>query len=46
MEVRIYEDQGDEFVYDADLCSEYGGLPYDTTAAEVKAMIREYYTQK
>ena len=46
MEVRIYEDQGDEFVYDADLCSEYSGLPYDTTAAEVKAMIREYYTQK
>lgn len=31
MEVRIYEDQG----------SEYDGLPYDTTAAEVKAMIKE-----
>ena len=40
MEVRIYEDQGDEFVYDAELCSEYYGLPYDTTAAEVKAMIQ------
>ena len=45
MEVRIYEDQDDEFVYDADLCSEYGGLPYDTTAAEVKAMIKEHYIQ-
>ena len=41
MEVRIYEDQGDEFVYDEELCSEYYGLPYDMTAAEVKAMIKE-----
>ena len=45
MEVRVYEDQGDEFVYDEELCSEYDGLPYDTTAAEVKAMIKEYYAQ-
>ena len=43
MEVRIYVDQGDEFVYDEEMCSEYGGLPYDTTAAEVKAMIKERY---
>lgn len=45
MEVRIYVDQGDEFVYNEELCSGYGGLPYDTTAAEVKAMIKERYMQ-
>ena len=45
MEVRIYEDQGDRFVYDAELSDEYGGLPYDTTAAEVKEMIEEHYAQ-
>ena len=45
MEVRIYEDYGDKFVYNEELCSEYYGLPYDTTAAEVKAMIKEHYTQ-
>lgn len=40
MEVRIYEDQGDEFVYDEELCSEYYGLPYDATAAEVKTLLK------
>ena len=45
MEVRVYEDQGDGFVYDEALCSEYGGLPYDTTAAEVKEMIQERYAE-
>ena len=45
MEVRIYEDQGDKFVYDAELSDECDGLPYDTTAAEVKAMIEEHYAQ-
>ena len=41
MEVRIYEDQGDEFVYNAELSDEYDGLPYDTTAEEVKAMLKK-----
>ena len=39
MEIRIYEDYGDKFVYDEELCSEYYGLPYDTMAAEVKARL-------
>ena len=45
MEVRIYEDHGNGFVYNKELSDEYYGLPYDTTAAEVKAMIKEYYAQ-
>ena len=45
MEVRIYEDHGNKFVYNKELSDEYYGLPYDTTAAEVKAMIKEYYAQ-
>ena len=45
MEVRIYEDHGNSFVYNRKLSDEYYGLPYDTTAAEVRAMIKEYYAR-
>lgn len=41
MEVRIYKDQGDGFLYDEELFDKYVGLPYDTTAEEVKAMLKK-----
>lgn len=39
IEVRIYEDNGDEFVYDSNQCNELQDMPYDTTAGDVKALL-------
>lgn len=39
LEVRIYIDNGDEFVHDTSRFGEYSGLDYDTTAEEVMAML-------
>ncbi len=41
MEVRIYEDNGDEFVYNQSLCNDLRDLPYDTTAGDVKSLLEE-----
>ena len=39
MEVRIYEDHGNKFVYNKELSDECYGLSYDTTAEEVRKML-------
>ena len=39
LEVRIYIDNGDEFVHDTSRFSEYSGLDGDTTAEEIMAML-------
>lgn len=41
MEVRIYIDNGDEFVPDKSRFDEYSGLDYDTTAEDVKAILKK-----
>ena len=41
MEIRVYIDNGDEFVHDKSQFDESGGLDYDTTAEEVKAMLKK-----
>lgn len=40
MEIRVYIDNGDEFVHDKSRFDEYSGLDYDTTAEEVKDMLK------
>lgn len=42
IEVRIYEDNGNEFVYNQSLCDELWDLPYDTTAGDAKSFLKEY----
>ena len=41
MEIRVYIDNGDEFVHDRSRFDESGGLDYDTTAEEVKDMLKK-----
>ena len=41
IEIRVYIDNGDEFVHDKSRFDESGGLDYDTTAEEVKDMLKE-----
>lgn len=41
MEIRVYIDNGDEFVHDKSQFDESSGLDYDTTAEEVKAMLKK-----
>ena len=41
MEIRVYIDNGDEFVHDKSQFNESGGLDYDTTAEEVKDMLKK-----
>ncbi len=42
IEVRVYEDNGDEFVYNQSLCNDLRDLPYDTTAGDVKSLLEAY----
>ncbi len=42
VEVRVYEDNGDEFVYNQNLCNDLRDLPYDTTAGDVKSLLEAY----
>ena len=41
MEIRVYIDNGDEFVHDKSQFDESGGLDCDTTAEEVKDMLKK-----
>ena len=41
MEIRVYIDNGDEFVHDKSRFDESGGLDCDTTAEEVKDMLKK-----
>lgn len=41
IEVRIYEDSGNGFVYNQSLCNELRDLPYDTTAEDVKSLLEK-----
>ena len=41
MEIRVYIDNVDEFVHDKSQFDESSGLDYDTTAEEVKAMLKK-----
>lgn len=41
VEVRVYEDNGDEFVYNQSLCNDLRDLPYDITAGDVKSLLEE-----